>query len=208
MLNPNARQTFADCFVRYPRSCLHYCHTPVQVAKPGGESSSNWRPSPEECSGCSGQAIQELCAVVLVLHCGDESASPQAARQNRREVTNASLVASQATTTGISFLAGTLTTAGSSVPDGAPVTSGRTVGRSVPSGVSGIRQSTRLSDSFRRVGTAHHDFRVGGRCPPCPNLQRKLCDTKPSSHWPCWGPSPAQAGAHGRSLFRRSDLTT
>ena len=44
--------------------------------------------------------------------------------------------------------------------------------------------------------------------PTLPQRQRKLCDIKPSSHWPCWEPSPAQAGAHGRSLFRRSDLTT
>ena len=86
--------------------------------------------------------------------CREESASPQAARQNPCEVTNAIAGTSQGVATGISFLASTLATAGSSVSDGAPVTSGRTVGRSVPSSVSGIRQPTRLSDSDRsRVGS-------------------------------------------------------
>ena len=70
-------------------------------------------------------------------------------------MTIAIVAASQTATTGISFLAGTLATAGSSVSGGARGTSGRTVGRSVPSGVSGIRQPMRLSDSFCRVGTAH-----------------------------------------------------
>jgi hypothetical protein len=84
---------------------------------------------------------------VLDSYFNDESASPHLARQNRCEVTNSRTAESQSAATGISFLASTLATAGSSVSDGAPVTSGRTVGRSAPSGVSGIRQPTRLSDS-------------------------------------------------------------
>ena len=206
MLNPDAGQTFADSCVRYPRSCFYYCHTPPQVAKPGGTSSSNWRASPEGCSDCSGQAIEALYMAVLVSHCGDESASPQAFRQNRCEVTNSRTAESQRATTGISFLSRTAATAGSSVSRGALGTSGRTVGRSVPSGVSGIRQRTRLSDPDRsRVGTAHRII-IWWAVPTLRHvlvrsskLQRKLCDTKPSSHWPCWEQSPARAGARGRS---------
>jgi len=147
MLNPDAGQTFANSCVRYPRSCFYYCHTPLQVAKPGGASSWKWRAFPEGCSDCSGQAIRALYMAALVSYCGDESASPQAVRQNPCEVTNSRTTESQPAMTGISFLSRTAATAGSSVSGGARGTSGRTVGRSVPSGVSGTRQRTRLSDS-------------------------------------------------------------
>lgn len=203
MLNPDAGQTFADSCVRYPRSCFYYCHTPRQVAKPGGRSSTKWRASPEGCSDCSGQAVGALYVAVLVSYFSDESASLQDARQNRCEMTNSCTTESQLATTGISFLAGTAATAGSSDSRGVPVTSGRTVGRSVPSGVSGIRQRTRLSDSDNRStsdcvrrGIPVVQYPVPSELP---NLQRKLCDTKPSSHWPCWERSPAPAGVRGQS---------
>ena len=80
-------------------------------------------------------------------------------------------------TTGTAFLSRTPATAGSSGSGGVPGTSGRTVGRSLPSALSGIRRRTRLSDSdirsMRRVGAA--------RLPPPPNC-RGSCATQNRHH--------------------------
>lgn len=83
---------------------------------------------------------------VLVSCCGNDSASPQAGWQNQTEMTIRHSAESQADTTGLSFLSRTAGTARSNVLHGAPGASGRTVGRSVPFSVSGIRRQSRLSD--------------------------------------------------------------
>jgi hypothetical protein len=38
-----------------------------------------------------------------------------------------------------------------------------------------------------------------------PGLQRKLCDIKPSSHWPCWGQLQVQAAVPTPSWCRKFD---
>jgi hypothetical protein len=84
----------------------------------------------------------------------------------------------------------------------------RTHSRSIRSVRRFRHQTTNATIRFiRRVGAAHHNSSHWWAMPTLPQRQRKLCDIKPSSHWPCWEPLPAQAGVRGRSLFRRSDLT-